>query len=442
MMATKMTKNKTGIFLFTNDLRLHDNPALIQANALVDELLCIYIIDFDWRCNNRYSNHRQNSPANLFLRDALYDLDSNLRKLGQRLIVVESDTVSFINHLIEALNVSDVFRSDNAGYYENNKWRSLIDQNHSATFHSIDSHTLFSLEDLPFSLSELPTSFTKFKNSVRDIHYSKPIAPIEHLLKPVDINLPDGITLTEPKQLEKFKGGETQGLVHLEAYFSSEKPASYKEVRNALDGWDNSCKLSPWLANGCLSVRQVMSVLVDYEQNKTANESTYWIYFELLWREYFQWYAHKNGVKLFAPAGIKKITPLTSYYPERFQKWVNGSTPYPIVNACMNELLETGYLSNRGRQITASCFVNELAMDWRYGAAYFEQVLIDYDVASNWGNWQYLAGVGADTRDKRHFNLEKQTQQFDPENRYIKRWNGDVNLLQLDSVDAADWPIE
>ena len=216
---------------------------------------------------------------------------------------------------------------------------------------------------------------------------------------------------------------------------------SYKQVRNAIDGWDNSCKLSPWLANGCLSVRQVMWVLSDYEKNKTANESTYWIYFELLWREYFQWYAHKNGSKLFSLSGIKSLSHLTCYYPERFQKWVNGSTPFPIVNACMNELRKTGYLSNRGRQIVASCFVNELAMDWRYGAAYFEQVLIDYDVASNWGNWQYLAGVGADTRDKRHFNLEKQTQQFDPKSRYIKQWNGETNLQELDSVDATDWPI-
>jgi deoxyribodipyrimidine photo-lyase len=97
--------------------------------------------------------------------------------------------------------------------------------------------------------------------------------------------------------------------------------------------------------------------------------------------------------------GIKRLSPLTSYYPERFQKWINGSTPYPLVNACMNELRETGDLSNRGRQIVASCLVNELGMDWRYGAAYFERVLIDYDVASNWGNWQYLAGVGADPRD-------------------------------------------
>ena len=144
---------------------------------------------------------------------------------------------------------------------------------------------------------------------------------------------------------------------------------------------------------------------------------------------------------MFSFSGIKGLSPLNSFYPERFQKWRNGSTPYPIVNACMNELKATGFLSNRGRQIVASCFINELSMDWRYGAAYFESVLIDYDVASNWGNWQYLAGVGADTRGKRHFNLEKQTQQFDPDGRYIELWQGDQGLAPLDSVDAADWPI-
>ena len=98
-------------------------------------------------------------------------------------------------------------------------------------------------------------------------------------------------------------------------------------------------------------------------------------------------------------------------------------------------------MSNRGRQIAASCLVNELAVDWRYGAAYFEQQLLDYDVASNWGNWQYLAGVGADPRGKRHFDLDKQTRQYDPEGRFINKWQGRIQNFPLDSVDAADWPL-
>lgn len=98
-------------------------------------------------------------------------------------------------------------------------------------------------------------------------------------------------------------------------------------------------------------------------------------------------------------------------------------------------------MSNRGRQIVASCLVNELSIDWRYGATYFEQHLIDYDVASNWGNWQYLAGVGADPQEHRHFNLQKQTEIYDPNHSFIRKWRGNQTDGNLDAVDAADWPI-
>ncbi|MFT5610142.1 MAG: deoxyribodipyrimidine photo-lyase [Arenicella sp.] len=436
-----MKQLKTGIFWFTNDLRLHDNPALMQANSLLDELLCVYVIDHRWRSSSHYSRGNISQNTDRFLHESLSDLDNSLRQIGQQLIIIQSQTAPILSDLIKQLDCSYVFRSNNAGWYENRAWNQLKKAHPDIGFHSVDSHTLYDPDMLPFKIAELPTSFTKFKHAVSDIEVSKPIVALNYLPPPPSVDYIDFISVENQSIARLFEGGESQGLAHLNAYFATEKPMFYKQVRNSIDGWDNSCKLSPWLANGCLSVREVRSALTDYENNITANESTYWIYFELLWREYFQWYAHKNGSKLFSFRGIKRLSPLTSFYPERFQKWVNGSTPYPLVNACMNELRKTGYISNRGRQIVASCFVNELAMDWRYGAAYFEQVLLDYDVASNWGNWQYLAGIGADTRDKRHFNLDKQTQQFDPDGRYIRLWNGNKHLQPLDSVDAADWPI-
>jgi len=445
-----MKELTTGIFWFTNDLRLHDNPALKQAKLLVDQLVCVYIVDFSWRLSSKYyvSNHKHNSFE--FLNESLTDLAESLKSIGQQLIVVEASSVSYLTNIIEQLSATDVFRSNNAGWHENQAWSALVERNTDTNFHSIDSHSLFTLDDFDFGLDQLPTSFTKFRKAVENINITQPISTINSLPPPVNLDSAQNKqkenqrlnqSLDSSESSKKFIGGESNGLAQLSNYFSTEKPMFYKEVRNAIDGWDNSCKLSPWLANGCLSVKEVMSALKVYENTITANESTYWIYFELLWREYFQWYAHKNGIRVFRANGIKKLRPLNSYYPERFQKWVNGTTPYPIVNACMNELKNTGYLSNRGRQIAASCFVNELSLDWRYGASYFEETLIDYDVASNWGNWQYLAGVGADTRNKRHFNLEKQTQQFDPDGRYIKLWNGDIESAPLDSVDAADWPI-
>jgi len=131
-----------------------------------------------------------------------------------------------------------------------------------------------------------------------------------------------------------------------------------------------------------------------------------------------------------------------TFYGHRFKAWCEGNTSYPLVNAAMNQLRETGYISNRSRQLVASCFINELELDWRYGAAWFEQQLIDYDVASNYGNWQYLAGVGADPRGLRRFNLDKQAQQYDPNGTFVDRWNGHAEQpVGLHTVDAADWPL-
>jgi deoxyribodipyrimidine photo-lyase len=144
----------------------------------------------------------------------------------------------------------------------------------------------------------------------------------------------------------------------------------------------------------------------------------------LLWREYYQWYLAKHQAKLFHFSGIQQVPPLSEFNQQKFTRWCEGMTEYPIVNACMRQLKQSGYMSNRGRQLVASCFVHELGLDWRYGAAYFEQQLIDYDVASNWGNWQYLAGVGADPRGHRRFDLAKQTSTYDPQAVFRDKWLG------------------
>ncbi|MDP6880407.1 MAG: FAD-binding domain-containing protein, partial [Alteromonas macleodii] len=181
-------------------------------------------------------------------------------------------------------------------------------------------------------------------------------------------------------------------------------------------------KLSAWLANGSLSAREVIRQVQQFEATVEKNDSTYWIYFELLWREFFHWLQCKYGANWFRFSGIQGKKPSTQHCPETFALWCEGKTGYPIVDACMRQLAETGYMSNRGRQLVASCFVHELRQDWRYGAAWFEHQLIDYDVGSNWGNWLYLAGVGSDPRGHRQFNLQKQTEIYDSDGQFRKKW--------------------
>jgi deoxyribodipyrimidine photo-lyase len=120
---------------------------------------------------------------------------------------------------------------------------------------------------------------------------------------------------------------------------------------------------------------------------------------------------------------VQGIARSRNFEPNKFQQWQQGETGFPIVDACMRQLSKTGFISNRGRQLVASCFVHELGLDWRYGAKYFEYQLIDFDVASNWGNWQYLGGVGADPRGHRQFNLLKQTEIYDPDHEFINQWS-------------------
>lgn len=434
---------KTSLYWFNNDLRVSDNLALQQAALRSRSLICIYCVEPHWFAPNRYVGQGIGQARWRFMRETLAELERALAKLGQRLLLVYGDALTSLVHLIRQYSVDAVFRSNHSGFYENQYWLLLQQRFPSVSYQQFHTHTLFRPDELPFALADLPSIFSQFRLQVEDRPVRPPLGAVSELPSPPTDMILDTQVLPSmiPADTNPFVGGELFGLQHLEDYFAGDLPAHYKMTRDQLDGWQNSSKLSPWLANGSISARQVFAAIKNYERRQTANHSTYWLYFELLWREYFHWYAYKNQQKLFFFRGIKQQKPLTSFYPERFQKWCNGETPYALVNACMKQLNHTGFMSNRGRQIVASCLVNELDLDWRYGAAYFEQHLLDYDVAVNWGNWQYLAGVGADPRGKRHFDIEKQTEYYDPERKFIRKWQGEVKLANLDSCDYNGWPV-
>jgi deoxyribodipyrimidine photo-lyase len=154
----------------------------------------------------------------------------------------------------------------------------------------------------------------------------------------------------------------------------------------------------------------------------TKNESTYWLIFELIWRDYFRMITKKYGNRIFKAGGIKNKILQLRQDPDIFKRWTEGQTGIPFIDANMRELKQTGFMSNRGRQNVASFLVKDLKIDWRMGASYFEYTLIDYDVHNNWGNWNYVAGVGNDPREDRYFNTQLQAQRYDPSGKYVKRW--------------------
>jgi deoxyribodipyrimidine photo-lyase len=188
-------------------------------------------------------------------------------------------------------------------------------------------------------------------------------------------------------------------------------------------GADYSTKFSAWLALGCFSPKEIYAAVSEYEQTVHKNDSTYWVIFELWWREYFYWVMRKYGIKLFQKIGIKSQSPIDRILNlEKLNQWKSGQTGNAFIDANMKELNATGFMSNRGRQNVASYLVNDLEVDWRYGAAYFEEQLIDYDVCSNWGNWAYISGVGNDPRGHRVFNVLKQADDYDKNGDYRNYW--------------------
>jgi deoxyribodipyrimidine photo-lyase len=229
-----------------------------------------------------------------------------------------------------------------------------------------------------------------------------------------------------PNTAFPFRGGEYAAHERLKDYlWNSHNILKYKETRNGLLGTEYSSKFSAWLACGCISAQEIYFETKKFEQQVESNESTYWLIFELLWRDYFRYVMLKYGTRLFKPAGISgkgSTTTEPNDAAERFDAWVNGTTGDAFVDANMRELKFTGFMSNRGRQNVASYLVHQLKLDWRRGARYFEKQLIDYDVFSNWGNWTYLAGVGNDPRENRVFNTNRQAEMYDPKGEYKKQW--------------------
>ncbi|TYL46593.1 DASH family cryptochrome [Marinomonas sp. IMCC 4694] len=438
---------KIGVIWFGEDLRCADQGILWRAAQEVDHVVCLYCDEPHNQRPSRYTTQGMSDNRRRFLQQGLDDLAAQLKNLGQTLYVSALDAVTSLTLLLNEVPISHLYRNHHGGWDEQQALKRIATAFPDVRLHIDHGLSLFKPSQLPFDPEQLPVSFSKFRRLVENIDLAT-LLPAIPSLPPEPVFAIQQVPPWPPTSLNRrldenspFTGGEQAAIDQLSDYFSTNLPQHYKETRNELDGWENSTKFSPWLAQGSVSPRQIKASLDVYEGDHGANDSTYWIYFELLWREYFHWYATRYGKQLFLAGGLSGKPAQGSYYAERFRKWSQGNTPYPIVNACMKQLNATGFMSNRGRQIVASCLIYELGIDWRYGAAYFEEQLVDYDVGSNWGNWQYIAGVGADPRGGRHFNLKKQTEQYDPKQRFINKWQGQDFDSQLDSVDAADWPI-
>ena len=420
---------------FRNDLRIKDNLVLSHAMEKHDEVYAIYCFNPADYGQLEIGLPKIGSYRGKFLLETLADLQKSLKTLGGDITYLIGDPVDLVTRFVADHNIKHVYVEKSSVYQE-----VRIEENLEKTLWSkgisldlIWQSTLFHVDDIPWPIKHLPEVFTEFRKELESTAQVRPetaISENRHVLRATDRNeLPSlgMLGIEEPnqdsRQVIDFHGGETQAWKRLKYYFwESDLLASYKSTRNGLVGADYSSKFSPWLALGAISPKSIYYEVKKYEQERRKNDSTYWLYFELLWRDFFKFVAKKYGSSLFHIEGIRKRE--IEYFDDMrlFENWAEGRTGEPFVDANMIELKRTGFMSNRGRQNVASYLVNDLQVNWTWGAQYFQSLLIDYDPASNWGNWNYLAGVGNDPRQDRYFNIQAQAERYDPKGEFVNLW--------------------
>ncbi len=437
---------KRGIVWFRNDLRVTDNEALHRAAAECDEVIPVYVFDLTYLNSERYGSKKFGSRRVKFILESLEDLKKSLEGLGSTLMVEIGRPDEVLSRIAEKHGASMLFAQKEVTKEEvvvEEEVKGALEKTVEIQF--FHGHSLYHPDDIPFEIESVPDVFSDFRKKCEKESEVRSIFPIPEKLKlPEDFpagNIPGLEDLGfEPKPISDraaiaFKGGEREARKRLENYFwETENLSNYKNTRNGLLGIDYSSKFSGWLAHGCISPRMIYSEVKRYEKSVKKNSSTYWMVFELIWRDYFRYVAMKFGNQLFYPGGIRNEEVNWKSDQKKLEAWKKGETGIPFVDANMRELNETGFMSNRGRQIVASYLVKDLKQDWRFGAAYFEQELIDYDVTSNWGNWAYVAGVGNDPRENRYFNILTQAGRYDGKGEYVKHWLPELSDLPIEFI--------
>ncbi len=441
-----MTANRI-IIWYRNDLRLHDHEPLHEALKAKVQIIPLYCFDPRQFGQTSFGFPKTGAFRAQFLLESVADLRQSLQKLGSNLVIRRGLPEEIIPQLAKDLGASAVYYHEEVTSEElqvekaiNKALKPL-----KVELTSFWGHTLYHPDNLPFDIANIPEVFTSFRKKVEqtsivDVTFSTPkrLPPLPDvdagtLPQLADFGLEPPVQ--DNRSVLKFKGGETAALARLQDYFwKQDLLRVYKENRNGMLGADYSSKFSPWLALGCLSPRYIYEQVQEYESQQIKNDSTYWLIFELLWRDYFRFICAKHGNRIFRLSGLQG-TPIPWQEDwELFSIWKEGKTGFPLVDANMRELAVTGFMSNRGRQNVASFLTKNLGINWQMGAEWFESLLIDYDVCSNWGNWNYTAGVGNDARGFRFFNIIKQSKDYDPQGEYVKHWLRELAKLPASKV--------
>ena len=431
--VAKDVEDVRSLVWFRNDLRFSDHTGLAKACQNSKRLFGIYCFDPKLFINKKLGFPKMNVYRAAFILESIKELKAELLKRNISLIVKIGEPNKVISEFIKDYKINSIYYQNEWTDEEISEEKALL--NNISTDVEVQKYSdqfLYHPDDVDQSfVSDVFTTFRKYceKNLVvRDIVEPTYSFSKENLINENQNNLPtlEDLGLNDFEMDSRtafpFTGGCLSAKDRLNYYlWESKKVNFYKKTRNGLLGKDYSSKFSAWLANGSISSREIYWQIKNYEKDIMKNQSTYWMIFELIWRDFFKFISLKYGNKIFKIGGILDKDYTWSRDEDQFQNWIDGKTNEPFVNANMIELKSTGWMSNRGRQNVASFLSKELLIDWRWGASYFESMLIDYDVHSNYGNWMYVSGVGNDPRDRK-FNIKFQADRYDPNNKFQNLW--------------------
>ena len=408
---------------FRNDLRLHDNEMLVEAIAKSDSILPVYFFDPRYFTETRFETAKTGAPRAAFLLESVSSLRNALREKGGDVLLIQGKPEEHMSELVTRFEITEVYHHREvapeetavSAIVEDVLWKQRVNLKHFI------GHTLYNKEDLPFPIKDIPDVFAQFKKKTERDAIVK--ACFE---SPEQISFVDNEEWGELPELadlgftdfvlppDRNIGGEAQGIQHLTALLLPGSDIYQKPAKSTSDKPGFSSRLSAWLALGCLSPRKVYWELKDAERKFQSNSNFNQVLLGLLWRDYYRFMFKKHGLKFFQETDFEQlIGDGTSPDEERMQQWKTGSTGHFAVDRYMQELNHSGFITYNARLLVATFLVHVLKIHWTKGAAYFEEKLMDYSPASNWGNWAIVAGPGLDLKSKNTFDLEKQMKILD-----------------------------
>ena len=419
---------------YRNDLRIRDHQGLSRAIDSKRQVVAYFNFNPNLFKELNMGFKKTGSYRSKFMIESVNDLQLELDKLNISLIIDNCPDGQNLIKKIKKLNVKEIFIQREWTRDEINEEKEVLNKiDSNVKINYSFEQFLYHPNDLKKKIDDIPDVFTLFRKKcekelkVRSLADSpRRLESKNRLSEKYKIPSLNDLGFKEFK-LDKrsafpFKGGGKSGIERINNYlWETKKLSVYKHTRNGLIGIDYSSKFSSWLANGCVSPKMIYWEIKKYENQIIKNQSTYWLVFELIWRDYFKYISMKYRDKIFSIEGILNRKYNWDKSKIKVYEWINGKTKEPFVNSNMLEIKNTGWMSNRGRQNVASYFAKELKLDWRIGASYFESMLIDYDVHSNYGNWMYVSGVGNDPRDRK-FNIKWQSEKYDPNMKFQNLW--------------------